>query len=105
MLLSILRRNPEINEPAKGHDSPAMMRLSHTTHIERVSMKIHKDTNRIYLHTKASGRVKYKENVDRSPAASKYIQVAHTCHVSFALVHEHRAAKRRKKRVMSCHFF
>lgn len=98
-MLWILRRNPEINEPAKGHDSPAMIRLSHTTHIERtrVSMEIHRYTNCIYLHIKASGRIKYKEDADRSPAASKYIQVAHTCHVSFALVHEHRAAKRRKK--------
>lgn len=59
-MLWILRRNPVINEPAKGHDSPAMIRLSHTTHIERtrVSMEIHRYTNCINLHIKASGRNK-----------------------------------------------
>ena len=68
-------------------------------------MEIHKDTNCIYLHTKASNRVKYREDADRSPAASKYIQVAHTCHVSFALVHEHRAAERGKKNNEMITFF
>lgn len=39
----ILRRNPEIkNEPAKGHDSPAMMRSSHTTHTERTQWRFTK---------------------------------------------------------------
>lgn len=42
-------------KPTKGRDSPAMMRSSHMTHTERtrVLMEIHKDTNCIYLHTKA----------------------------------------------------
>lgn len=104
----ILRGNPEIrDEPVRGHDSPAMLRSSHTTHTERtrVSMEIHKDTHCIYFHTKASNRIKYWKDADRSPAASKYIQVAHTCHVSFALVHEHRAAEQRKKNNEMITFF